>query len=168
MNMTGRRNRLTQRLLAAALAVCVCATGWIWAAGPPTVQADETSDLQAQIAALEARRQEAQQQAAALQDDIDAQQELQENLQSQIDVVEQQVTLYQAQIDSLGMQIQEQNQRIESLNMQMAASPKPNGTKWRTCSISGCWPFIWRGTPPPWNCCWGRRLTPIFSHAAST
>ena len=122
MNMTGRRNRLTQRLLAAALAVCVCATGWVWAAGPPTVQADETSDLQAQIAALEARRQEAQQQAAALQDDIDAQQELQENLQSQIDVVEQQVTLYQAQIDSLGMQIQEQNQRIESLNMQMNQS----------------------------------------------
>ena len=120
--ITGRNNRLALRLLAAALTVCVCVTGGTWMAAPPTAQAEETSDLQAQIAALETKRQQAQQQAAALQDDIDAQQELQDNLQSQIQVVEQQVTLYQQQIDSLGNQIQEQNQRIDSLNMQLEQS----------------------------------------------
>ena len=88
----------------------------------PSVQAEDTSDLESQIAALEQKRQQAQQQAAALQDDIDVQQELQDNLQSQIQVVEEQVTLYQEQIDSLGMEIQEQNNRLDSLNMQLQQS----------------------------------------------
>lgn len=120
--IAARNNRRIKRLLAAALAVCFCATGGMWMGSSPRVQADETSDLQAQIARLESQRQQAQQQAAALQDDIDAQQEIQENLQSQIDVVEQQVTLYQEQIDSLGMQIQEQSNRIDSLNAQLEQS----------------------------------------------
>lgn len=120
--IAARNNRRGKRLLAAALAVCICAAGGMWIGAPPTVQADETSDLQAQIAQLESQRQQAQQQAEALQDDIDAQQQIQENLQSQIDVVEQQVTLYQEQIDSLGMQIQEQNNRIDSLNAQLEQS----------------------------------------------
>ena len=120
--IAARNNRRGKRLLAAALAVCFCAAGGMWIGAPPTVQADETSDLQAQIAQLESQRQQAQQQAEALQDDIDAQQQIQENLQSQIDVVEQQVTLYQEQIDSLGMQIQEQSDRIDSLNAQLEQS----------------------------------------------
>lgn len=119
--IAARNNRRGKRLLA-ALAVCFCAAGGMWIGAPPTVQADETSDLQAQIAQLESQRQQAQQQAEALQDDIDAQQQIQENLQSQIDVVEQQVTLYQEQIDSLGMQIQEQSNRIDSLNAQLEQS----------------------------------------------
>ena len=120
--MTGRKNRLAQRLLAVVLTASVCVAGGAWMTDPPSVQAEGTSDLESQIAALEQRRQQAQQQAAALQDDIDAQQELQENLQSQIQVVEEQVTLYQAQIDSLGMEIQEQNNRLDSLNMQLQQS----------------------------------------------
>lgn len=120
--IAARNNRWRKRLLAAALAVCICAAGGMWIGAPPTVRADETSDLQAQIAQLESQRQQAQQQAEALQDDIDAQQQIQENLQSQIDVVEQQVTLYQEQIDSLGMQIQEQSNRIDSLNAQLEQS----------------------------------------------
>ena len=86
--MTGRKNRLAQRLLAVVLTASVCVAGGAWMTDPPSVQAEGTSDLESQIAALEQRRQQAQQQAAALQDDIDAQQELQENLQSQIQVVE--------------------------------------------------------------------------------
>ena len=120
--MTGRKNRLAQRLLAVVLTVCVCTTGGAWMTSSPSVQAEDTSDLESQIAALEQKRQQAQQQAAALQDDIDAQQELQDNLQSQIQVVEEQVTLYQEQIDSLGMEIQEQNNRLDSLNMQLQQS----------------------------------------------
>ena len=58
--MTGRKNRLAQRLLAVVLTVCVCTTGGAWMTSSPSVQAEDTSDLESQIAALEQKRQQAQ------------------------------------------------------------------------------------------------------------